>query len=47
MTRGMSHLEDSSALVASPYVREAHIGRLADDPVPTGATTRTRWRCWG
>ena len=33
MSRGMSHLEDSSDLVASPYVR---VGGLADDPVPTG-----------
>jgi len=36
MTRGMSHLEDSSALVASPYVRDPNIRGLADDPVPTG-----------
>jgi len=33
MTRGMSHLEDSSDLVGSPYVR---VAGLADDPVPTG-----------
>src|ERR1700733_5239394 len=33
MSRGMSHLEDSSDLVASPYVR---VGGLADDRVPTG-----------
>ncbi|ORW72027.1 IMP dehydrogenase [Mycobacterium saskatchewanense] len=33
MSRGMSNLEDSSDLVASPYLR---MGGLADDPVPTG-----------
>jgi len=33
MTRGMSHLEDSSDLVASPYLR---MDGLAHDPVPTG-----------
>ena len=33
MSRGMSNLEDSSDLVASPYVR---VGGLADDPVLTG-----------
>lgn len=33
MSRGTSHLEDSSDLVASPYLR---VGGLADDPVPTG-----------
>src|SRR6201996_1304262 len=33
MTRGMSHLEDSSDLVGSPYVR---VAGLADDPGPTG-----------
>lgn len=44
MTRGTSHLEASSDLVGSPYVR---VGGLVDDPVPTGATTRTRSQCWG
>ncbi|GBG36826.1 IMP dehydrogenase [Mycobacterium montefiorense] len=33
MSRGTSHLEDSSDLVASPYLR---VGGLTDDPVPTG-----------
>lgn len=33
MTRGTSHLEASSDLVGSPYVR---VGGLVDDPVPTG-----------
>jgi IMP dehydrogenase len=36
MSRGMSHLEDSSDLVASPYLRDAPVSGLADDPVPTG-----------
>ena len=36
MTRGMSDLEDSSDLVVSPYVRDAPVSGLADDPVPTG-----------
>jgi IMP dehydrogenase len=36
MSRGMSHLEDSSDLVGSPYMRDAPIPGLADDPVPTG-----------
>jgi len=36
MSSGTSHLEDSSALVAGPYVRDPHIQGLADDPVPTG-----------
>ncbi|ORB33997.1 IMP dehydrogenase, partial [Mycobacterium paraseoulense] len=36
MTRGMSHLEDSSDLVGSPYVHDPRIGGLLDDPVPTG-----------
>src|SRR6516225_11409343 len=36
MSSGTSHLEDSSALVAVPYVRDPHIQGLADDPVPTG-----------
>ena len=34
MTRGMSHLEDSSDLVGSPYVRDPHIRGLVDDPEP-------------
>jgi IMP dehydrogenase len=34
MTRGMSHLEDSSDLVAS--LRDATVQGLADDPLPTG-----------
>lgn len=33
MSRGTSHLEDSSDLVASPYLR---VGGLADEGVPTG-----------
>src|SRR6201991_4405704 len=33
MSSGLSHLEDSSDLVGSPYVR---VAGLADDPVPTG-----------
>ncbi len=36
MSRGMSDLEDSSDLVVSPYVRDAPVTGLADDPVPTG-----------
>src|SRR5947209_6352185 len=36
MSRGMSHLEDSSDLVGSPYVRDAPLTDLAGDPVPTG-----------
>src|SRR6201746_2059728 len=36
MSRGMSHLEDSSDLVGSPYVRDAPLTDLADDSVPTG-----------
>src|SRR5580693_3056030 len=36
MSRGMSHLEDSSDLVGSPYMRDAPISGLADAPVPTG-----------
>jgi IMP dehydrogenase len=36
MSRGMSHLEDSSDLVGSPYVHDASLTGLADEPVPTG-----------
>ena len=36
MSRGMSHLEDSSDLVGSPYVHDAYLPGLAADPVPTG-----------
>src|SRR6202161_1294261 len=36
MSRGMSHLEDSSDLVGSPYVRDAPVSALAEDSVPTG-----------
>src|ERR1700729_1584701 len=36
MSRGTSHLEDSSDLVASAYLRETHLGDLAGDVVPTG-----------
>ena len=36
MSRGMSRLEDSSDLVASPYLRDTHLGGLAGDAVPTG-----------
>ncbi|MGB9306125.1 MAG: IMP dehydrogenase [Mycobacterium sp.] len=35
MSRGMSHLEDSSDLVVSSYMH-APVDGLADDPVPTG-----------
>ncbi len=36
MSRGMSHLEDSSDLVASPYLRDTRLGGPAGDAVPTG-----------
>ncbi len=36
MSRGMSHLEDSSDLVDSPYMRDARVGDLSGDSVPTG-----------
>ena len=36
MSRGMSHLEDSSDLVASPYLRDTHLGGPAGDAVLTG-----------
>src|ERR1043165_8187514 len=36
MSRGMSHLEDSYELVASPYVRDTPVGGMADDRVVTG-----------
>ena len=36
MSRGTSHLEESSDLVGSPYMRNAPVSGLIDDPVPTG-----------
>lgn len=36
MSRGMSHLEDSSDLFDSPYMRDARVGDLSGDSVSTG-----------
>src|ERR1700721_599514 len=36
MSRGTSHLEESSHLVGSPYLHKAPGAGLVDDPVPAG-----------
>jgi len=46
MSRGMSHLEDSSDLVGSPYVHDASLTGLADEPVPTGGDDPHKVQCW-